>query len=355
MCGIAGIFHYAEPERPIDRNLLEAMTRSIEHRGPDAAGIHIDGPIGLGHRRLAIVDLSETGAQPMRTGDGSGYIVYNGEFYNHAEFRSRLEQRGVRFRGTSDTETLLHLMREYGPSALETAAGIFGFAYWDAKDKKLTLARDPLGVKQVYYHDDGRRLLFASEIKALLVDPMVRREADPLAVSEYLHFHTPLFERTFFKGIRQVRAGECITFGRFHSQARTYWMISDFEKAKLETQEHVEELAGRIEHVVKDQLMSGCRILQRWHRFHRCRRLRFQERIARPLLRRPLRQSGRHRRASLPGSRRQISWPRPATDNPRRLHLPGGYAPPPLLPGSARHRTRHVPHARGQPACGQPV
>ena len=256
MCGIAGIFHYAEPERPIDRNLLEAMTRSIEHRGPDAAGIHIDGPIGLGHRRLAIVDLSETGAQPMRTGDGSGYIVYNGEFYNHAEFRSRLEQRGVRFRGTSDTETLLHLMREYGPSALETAAGIFGFAYWDAKDKKLTLARDPLGVKQVYYHDDGRRLLFASEIKALLVDPMVRREADPLAVSEYLHFHTPLFERTFFKGIRQVRAGECITFGRFHSQARTYWMISDFEKAKLETQEHVEELAGRIEHVVKDQLMS---------------------------------------------------------------------------------------------------
>jgi asparagine synthase (glutamine-hydrolysing) len=256
MCGIAGIFHYAEPDRPIDRNLLEAMTLAIEHRGPDAAGIHIDGPIGLGHRRLSIVDLSETGAQPMRTSDGSGYLVYNGEFYNHAEFRGRLEQRGVRFRGSSDTETLLYLLREYGQTALQHAAGIFGFAYWDARGRKLTLARDPLGVKQVYYHDDGRRLLFASEIKALLADPSVRREADPLAVSEYLHFHTPLFERTFFKGIRQVRAGECMTFGHYHSEARTYWQIDDFEKAALGTEAHVEELASRINRVVKDQLMA---------------------------------------------------------------------------------------------------
>jgi asparagine synthase (glutamine-hydrolysing) len=256
MCGIAGIFHYAEPGRQIDRNLLEAMTRAVEHRGPDASGIHIDGPIGLGHRRLAIIDLSDTGAQPMRIADGSGVLVYNGEFYNHRDFRARLEQRGVRFRGSSDTETLLHLMREFGPDALEDAAGIFGFAYWDRKQQKLTLARDPLGVKQVYYHDDGSRILFASEIKALLADPGVRREVDPQAVSEYLHFHTPVFERTFFKGIRQVRAGECMTFGRYHSAARTYWALHDFEKAKLETEQHVEELAQRIGGVVKDQMMS---------------------------------------------------------------------------------------------------
>lgn len=256
MCGIAGIFNYADPDRPIDRRLLEAMTRTIEHRGPDGSGIHVDGPIGLGHRRLAIVDLSETGSQPMRTSDGSGFLVYNGEFYNHREFRPRLEQRGVRFRGSSDTETLLYLMRELGPSALENTSGIFGFAYWDAHQHKLTLARDPLGVKQVYYHDDGRRLLFASEIKALLVDPSVRREADPLAVSEYIHFHTPVFERTFFGGIRQVRAGEFITFGRHHSTARTYWKIDDFEKSSFTTQQHVEELADQINTVVKDQLMA---------------------------------------------------------------------------------------------------
>lgn len=256
MCGIAGIYNYADPARPVDRNLLLAMTRSIAHRGPDAEGIHIEGPIGLGHRRLSIVDLSETGAQPMPSSDRKSWLIYNGEFYNHLEFRQRLQSRGICFRGTSDTETLLYLLRELGPEALESAAGIFGFGFWDGAKQQLTLGRDPLGVKQVYYHDDGRRLIFASEIKALLMDPTVRREADPLAVSEYLHFHTPLFERTFFAGIRQVRQGEYLTFNRYRSQARTYWRIDSFEKGDLTAGQHVEELARRIEGVVQDQLMA---------------------------------------------------------------------------------------------------
>lgn len=256
MCGIAGIYNYADPDRPVDRNLLVAMTRSIAHRGPDAEGIHIEGPIGLGHRRLSIVDLSETGAQPMPSSDRRCWLVYNGELYNHHEFRQQLQGKGIRFRGTSDTETLLYLLRELGPDALENAAGIFGFAFWDGVRHQLTLGRDPLGVKQVYFHDDGRRLIFASEIKALLVDPAVRREADPLAVSEYLHFHTPLFERTFFAGIRQVRQGEYLTFNRYRSQARTYWRINDFDKGDLTAAQHVEELAFRIDGVVQDQLMA---------------------------------------------------------------------------------------------------
>src|SRR5689334_1312367 len=103
MCGIAGIFNYADPDRSIDRNLLVAMTRSIEHRGPDGEGIYIEGPIGLGHRRLAIVDLTQTGAQPMHAPDRRASLVYNGELYNHAEFRTRLKTRGISFRGTSDT------------------------------------------------------------------------------------------------------------------------------------------------------------------------------------------------------------------------------------------------------------
>ena len=125
MCGIVGIYNYAEPDRPIDQALLGAMTDALTHRGPDARGLHIEGPIGLGHRRLSIVDLSPTGAQPMRTLHGENWIVYNGELYNHQEFRPGLEQRGVRFRGSSDTETLLYLMAEHGPRALERSAGVF--------------------------------------------------------------------------------------------------------------------------------------------------------------------------------------------------------------------------------------
>lgn len=256
MCGIAGIFNYAAPERPLDKALLRAMTSSLSHRGPDADGVFVEGPIGLGHRRLSIVDLSPTGAQPMVAPDGRACIAYNGEFYNHQEYRSQLEARGVRFRGPSDTETLLHVMRELGPDSLEDASGIFGFAYWDSVQQTLTLVRDPLGVKQVYFHDDGERILFASEIKALLCDPSVKREMDPLAVSEYLHFHTPLFERTFFKGIRQLRAGQWIRFGKSRVQTRQYWTLDRFDKSAAGVGEQVQQLKERLSSVVTGQLMA---------------------------------------------------------------------------------------------------
>src|SRR5262245_4642805 len=121
MCGITGIFHYGEPDRPIDRNLLVRMTRSLAHRGPDAEDFHIQGNLGLGHRRLSIVDLTPTGAQPMSNRDGSCWITYNGEFYNHREFRRSLSSKGYSFRGTSDTETLLSLMEAVGPGCLKEA------------------------------------------------------------------------------------------------------------------------------------------------------------------------------------------------------------------------------------------
>ncbi|BDC50451.1 hypothetical protein F183_A27670 [Bryobacterales bacterium F-183] len=256
MCGFAGIFHYAEPNRRVNEELLRAMTAQLSHRGPDADGFFVHGPIGLGHRRLSIVDLSPSGAQPMLTPDGNACIAYNGEFYNHQAYRDRLTARGVSFRGSSDTETLLHTMRELGPDSLEQASGIFGFAYWDVRQHALTLVRDPLGVKQVYFHDDGKRVIFASEIKALLCDPSIRREMDPLAVSEYLHFHTPLFERTFFRGIRQVRAGEWIRFGTHSVRSRQYWRVDDFHKSKATPAEQVEHLKEQLNLVVQDQLMA---------------------------------------------------------------------------------------------------
>ncbi len=256
MCGIAGIFHYAEPERPVDRELLVRMTRALEHRGPDDEGIYIEGPIGLGHRRLSIVDLSPTGHQPMPNEDRSCWISYNGEFYNHAEFRARLVAQRHTFRGTSDTETLLHLLEESGPDALRDAFAIFGFAFWDGRKRQLTLARDPLGVKQVYYHDDGRRIVFASEIKALLECTDVPRETDPEAVNQYLHFHTALFERTFFKGIKQLRAGEYLQIARTHSRSRTYWKIEDFRPNGNSLEANVAALREQLSTVVSDQLMA---------------------------------------------------------------------------------------------------
>ncbi len=256
MCGIAGIYHYADPDRPIDRGLLERMTRSLAHRGPDAEDFFVHGNIGFGHRRLSIVDLSPTGAQPMPNDDRSAWIAYNGEFYNHEEFRPRLAAHGARFRGPSDTETLLRLMEHEGVRSLSKVSGIFAFAFWDAKAQTLTLGRDHLGVKQLYFHDDGRRIIFASEIKALLKDPTVPRNIDPEAVNQYLHFHTPLFERTFFLGVRQLRAGQTIRINRVGVTLDTYWSISNFTKSTRPETEQVDDLKHQLTHVVGQQLMS---------------------------------------------------------------------------------------------------
>jgi len=257
MCGIAGIYNYADATRPVDRDLLVRMTRALAHRGPDGEGFHIDGPIGLGHRRLAIVELSSAGHQPMSTGDGSCWLTYNGEFYNHLDFRIDLERDGHRFRGGCDTETLLALLRARGTACLSDIAGIFGFGFWDQRAKRLTLARDPLGVKQVYYFDDGKRLLFASEIKALLMDPDVPREPDAQAINDYLHFHTPLFERTFFNGIRQVAAGEYLQVSRNGLRRPVkYWSVDNFERRGGDRAENVTALKHQLAHVVSQQLMS---------------------------------------------------------------------------------------------------
>jgi asparagine synthase (glutamine-hydrolysing) len=256
MCGIAGIYWYGDRDRIADEALLRRMADAIRHRGPDDDGIFADGPLGFAHRRLAIVDLSPTGHQPMATDDRSGWIVYNGEFYNHAEFRPRLKRAGVRFRGTSDTETLLYLMHREGAAALAETAGIFGFAYWDRRAEALTLARDPLGVKQLYVHDDGKRVVFASEIKALFQDPTVPRELDAEALNQYLHFHTPLFDRTFFKGIRQLRQGEAARVDRNGIRFETYWRIDDATERSGSAEEQAAQLQALLGGVVADQLMS---------------------------------------------------------------------------------------------------
>jgi asparagine synthase (glutamine-hydrolysing) len=255
MCGVAGILNYKD-ETPADADLLQRMVTTIHHRGPDDGGLWVSGPVGLGHRRLTIVDLSPTGKQPMLAPNGTCAISYNGEFYNHASFRPMLEAKGVHFRGTSDTETLLHLLKLRGPDALADVAGIFAFAFWDSNHRRLILGRDPLGVKQIYYHDDGRRIVFASEIKALLVDPRVKRELDPRGLNEYLHFHTPLFDRTFFRNIRQVRAGEYVEVNASGAREKAYWQVDGFEPRDGSPEQQVGELKSLVGSVVREQLMS---------------------------------------------------------------------------------------------------
>ncbi len=255
MCGIAGIFHYADA-CAADVATVTRMTRSLAHRGPNGEGIFTDGPVGLGNRRLAIVDLSPTGHQPMQTADGGATLTYNGEFYNHRSFRARLEGHRVRFRGSSDSETLLYALATYGPGVLTHVAGIFGLAFWDKRHHRLILARDPLGVKQLYYHDDGRRIVFASEIKALLHCADVPRDLDPEAVNEYLHFHTPLFDRTFFRHIKQVRAGEYVEISRAGLRRKIYWETDGFQPREERAEDTIERLRVLLQEVVGEQLMS---------------------------------------------------------------------------------------------------
>lgn len=257
MCGIAGIFHYSDPERAADPELLVRMTRRIAHRGPDAEdfwfGTGAESGVAFGHRRLSIVDLSPTGAQPMASDDGRCRITYNGEFYNHADFRNSL---GGPWRGTSDTETMLRLMERKGPEALKNTSGIFAFGFWDSRDHALTLVRDHMGVKQVYYHDDGRRILFASEIKALLEDPSVPREPDAEAINQYLHFHTALYERTFLRHVKVVPAGHFLRITRHGALLRRYWHLDDGHCAPGRDTERVEELRRELSEAVERQLMA---------------------------------------------------------------------------------------------------
>ena len=166
MCGIAGIL---DIKRKPENHVLLGMTGIMRHRGPDGEGIYIDGPVGLGHRRLSIIDLN-TGAQPMSNEDCSIWITYNGEVYNFMELRHDLENKGHKFRTKSDTETIIHAYEQYGEDCVKKLRGMFAFCIWDAKKKSLFLARDRLGKKPLYYFYDKSCFVFASEIKAIISD-----------------------------------------------------------------------------------------------------------------------------------------------------------------------------------------
>lgn len=212
MCGINGIFAHAAAAPAVDRAELLRVREAMIARGPDGAGAWIgaDGRIGLAHRRLAIIDPTEAGAQPMHAADGGQVVSFNGEIYNYPELRRELEREGVHFRSHSDTEVLLHLYRRDGPAMVGRLRGMFAFALWDAAARRLLLARDPHGIKPLYYADEGGTLRFASQVRALLAGDGIDTRPEPAGAVGFLLWGSVPEPFTLYRGIRLLPAGSTL-------------------------------------------------------------------------------------------------------------------------------------------------
>jgi asparagine synthase (glutamine-hydrolysing) len=221
MCGICGVV-WADPARPVERGLLQRMADSLRHRGPDGEGFHAAPGVGLGFRRLRIIDL-ETGDQPIANEDGSVVVVGNGEIYNFEELREELRAAGHRFRTRSDIEVIVHLYEQDGAECLARLRGMFGFALWDARRRRLLLARDRLGIKPLLYAETPAGLFFGSELKALLASGRVERRLDVRALRDLLSFSFVLAPRTLFASVRQLRPGHYLLYERGAVSEHAYW------------------------------------------------------------------------------------------------------------------------------------
>ncbi len=257
MCGITGIYNFREGTS-VDQQILQGMTDVIRHRGPDADGIYVHGSLGLGHRRLSIIDLSEAGRQPMFSDDRHLAIVFNGEIYNYLDYRDDLINRGHRFHSRTDTEVIIYLYREYGEECVKLLRGMFAFALWDEAQQQLFLARDRLGQKPLYYYCDGQRLLFGSELKSLLEDPSVPRELNYEALHDYLVFRYIPAPKTIYKNIYKLPPAHYMVCMRDGLRGPyEYWDISfaHVEEGKDELY-FCEKLLEHLQEAVKIRLMS---------------------------------------------------------------------------------------------------
>src|SRR5882762_5090410 len=205
MCGITGQFNF-QRHQPVERETIVRMARSIAHRGPDDEGFFIAGPVGLGFRRLSIIDLAG-GHQPMSNSEGTVWIIFNGEIYNYKELRAELQSKGHQFRTNSDTEVIIHGYEEWGTDVFDHLNGMFGLAIWDVQKERLILARDAMGIKLIYYKIDNGTLTFGSEIRAILAAQESRPNVDPTALNLFLRFRYTPSPLTIFQGIRKLAPG----------------------------------------------------------------------------------------------------------------------------------------------------
>lgn len=229
MCGICGRLNL-DVGAPVGRECVTAMLDTIRHRGPDDDGVYLNSHVGLGHRRLSIIDLS-TGHQPLSNEDGTIWIVFNGEIYNYQELRRLLLSKGHAFTTTSDTEVIVHLYEEFGVECLQKLRGMFAFAIWDNRSQTLFVARDRLGIKPLYYCLTDRFVSFASEIKALLADPGVTREMSPEIIDRFFTFSYLPGHETLFKNIQKLSPGHYLVVNGGRPAIRQYWDL-DFPKHK---------------------------------------------------------------------------------------------------------------------------
>lgn len=263
MCGINGIFSYHYAANPIDRAELMRTRDYMALRGPDGKGewVSSDQRIGLGHRRLSVVDLSEAGAQPMSNVEGTLGVVFNGEIYNHKDLRQDLETKGYVFRSQSDTEVLLHLYAEKGEAMVHELRGMFAFAIWDARRQELFLARDPYGIKPLYYADDGWSFRFASQVKALLAGGVVSRDPEPAGVVGFYVWGSVPEPFTTYQAIRALPAGTTLRVNRIGAQApRHYHSIAQvYADAELATRGGKAPAQAEIEEQVRNALLDSVR------------------------------------------------------------------------------------------------
>ncbi|TRZ49944.1 MAG: asparagine synthetase B, partial [Dehalococcoidia bacterium] len=207
MCGICGI-------NWSDKNLIQNMTNILQHRGPDQQGTFINDHVSLGSRRLSILDLSERGRQPIHNENESIFVVHNGEIYNFEEIKKILEKKGHEFYSNTDTEVVVHAYEQWGQNCVNKFNGMFAFAIWDSTKQELFLARDRLGIKPLFYFFDSEKFLFSSEIKSILLDPLIKKEIDPIALHYYLGYEYVPAPLTMFKGIKKLLPAHTLTFNK---------------------------------------------------------------------------------------------------------------------------------------------
>lgn len=257
MCGINGIAFSKRSGRRVDERVLCAMRDEITHRGPDDRGIYIKANIGLGHRRLSIVDVAH-GHQPMFNNDKSIALIYNGEVYNHGDYRDELTAKGYEYQTTSDTETILYLYEEYGFECVEKLRGMFAFAIWDERENRLFIARDRVGIKPLYYvHDDDGNLFFASEIKSLIAAKAIKPEINYDVLPDQLANHGTSFDETLYKDVKRLMPGHFLVWKDGEISIKKYWNLEYEPKfAEISDAEFVEQWLEKFKEAVKLRLMA---------------------------------------------------------------------------------------------------
>ena len=258
MCGICGVA-WVDPTQPVDKDMLDRMTWILRHRGPDSRGLHVAAGIGLGVQRLSIVDL-ESGDQPIANEDGTISVVCNGEIYNSPELRRELEAAGHRFRTGSDVEAIVHLYEDLGPECVHRLRGMFGFALWDGRRRRLMLARDRLGIKPLSYAVTHEGLYFGSELKAILASHRVARDPDVTALDELFRFGFVIAPKTLFAGIRRLLPGHYLLYENGAVSMSTYWHPQfpgpDEPAPRVSADDWADCLRAKIEESVRIHLRS---------------------------------------------------------------------------------------------------